>query len=182
MKLFVFCLGVLLTLPTPVTAQGVGSEAPAFNLVDGQGESVSLEDFRGRPLILNVWASWCAPCVEELPFFQRLYSDVNAAGENLAVLLVNNGENPAEALSFLQGLEITLPTALDPTKEQREAFKAQDTALETTDKTLRNYRVRGMPTTFFIDAEGIVRGVKVGLLLPSEAPGLLASIGVTWKP
>ena len=110
-------------LVAPVSAQGVGSEAPAFDLVDAQGESVSLADFQGQPLILNVWASWCAPCVEELPFFQRLYSDTNADGENLDILLVNNGENPAEAGAFLQSLEVTLPTALDPTKEQREAFK-----------------------------------------------------------
>ena len=182
MKPLVICLGVLALLVAPVAAQDVGSQAPAFNLVDSRGDSVSLEDFRGQPLILNVWASWCAPCVEELPFFQQLYSDVNTAGENLDILLVNNGENPAEAVAFLQGLDVTLPTALDPTREQREAFKAQDILLETTAKTLRNYRVRGMPTTFFIDADGVVRGVKVGLLLPSEAPALLASIGVTWEP
>ncbi|CAN5845485.1 TlpA disulfide reductase family protein [soil metagenome] len=182
MRLKHLIIFLTLTLCSLAAAQGVGSEAPAFNLVNAQGESVILADFRGQPLILNVWASWCAPCVEELPFFQRLYTEINDAGEDLNILLVNNGENPAEAVAFLQDLEVTLPTALDPTKEQREASKAQDIVLEDTSNLLRNYRVRGMPTTFFIDAEGTIRGVKVGLLLPSEAPALLASIGVNWEP
>ncbi len=172
---------VIFTLCTLAAAQGVGSAAPAFTLVDAQGDGVSPADFRGEPLVLNVWASWCAPCVEELPFFQRLHAETSEA-QNLNVLLVNNGENPAEAVAFLQTLGVTLPTALDPTKEQREAFKVREVTLEDTADVLRSYRVRGMPTTFFIDAEGIVRGVKVGLLLPSEAPALLASIGVTWQP
>ena len=176
-----------LTLFSLAAAQGVGSEAPAFSLIDASGESVTLADFQGTPLVLNVWASWCAPCVEELPFFQSIYDKVNPDGgaadeQNLNLLLLNNGENPAEAVAFLQALGVTLPTALEPTKEQREAFKARGVALEDTADVLRRYRVRGMPTTFFIDAEGVVRGVKVGLLLPSEAPALLASIGVAWQP
>ena len=176
----------ILACATLAVAQGVGSEAPAFTLVDAQGESVSLEDFRGEPLVLNVWASWCAPCVEELPFFQQLYSEVNgevdADAESLNVLLLNNDENPAEAVAFLNDLGVTLPTALEPTKEQLTAFKAQNISLDETSNVLRDYRVRGMPTTFFIDAEGVIRAVKVGLLLPSEASELLASIGVKWQP
>lgn len=175
---------LMLTFTALATAQGVGSTAPAFSLVDSHGEPVSLADFRGKPLVLNVWASWCAPCVEELPFFQRLYREVNADAdeEGLEILLLNNGEDSAEAVSFLQDLGVTLPTALEPTKEQREASEAQGKKLDDGAKVLRSYRVRGMPTTFFIDATGTIRAVKVGLLLPSEAPALLASIGVSWQP
>ena len=54
--------------------------------------------------------------------------------------------------------------------------------LDNTLRVIKDYRVRGMPTTFFIDADGVIQGVKIGFLLPSEMPDLLASIGVEWQP
>lgn len=168
-------------------AQGVGSAAQDFSLLDENGELIRLSDFAGTPLILNFWATWCAPCIEELPFFAQVHDEVNLeskAGESaLNVLLVNNNESADKASSFLrEELDINLPVALDATKEQLGSFRDAGVMLDNTLRVLRDYRVRGMPTTFFIDADGIVQGMKVGFLLPSEMPELLASIGVEWQP
>lgn len=168
-------------------AQGVGSSAKDFSLLNDKGEVVKLSSFAGTPLILNFWATWCAPCVEELPFFEEVHDRVNedsADGETaLNILLVNNNEAADKAAEFLRGeLDIALPVALDATKEQLSEFREQDVSLDNTLRVLKDYRVRGMPTTFFIDAEGVIQGVKVGFLLPQEMPDLLASIGVEWQP
>ena len=166
-----------LLLFSSVAAQGVGTPAPDFALVDRAGETVSLSDFQGKPLVLNAWATWCAPCVEELPFFQRLDDEVNGEGTKLGFLLLNSGEAPDAAAAFLEELAVTLPAAFDATRDQAEALEVDKTL-----DVLRDYRVRGMPTTFFIDAEGVIQGVKVGLLLPNEASTFLENIGVSWQP
>jgi len=168
-------------------AQGIGSSAKDFNLLDENGELIRLSDFAGTPLILNFWATWCAPCIEELPFFEQIHDDVNVESEEgesaLNVLLVNNNESAEKASAFLRDdLEINLPVALDATKEQLGSFRDEGVTLDNTLRVLKDYRVRGMPTTFFIDADGIIQGVKIGFLLPSEMPDLLASIGLEWQP
>ena len=170
-------LFVLLLFSFTVTAQGVGTPAPDFTLVNQAGETVSLSDFRGKPLVLNAWATWCAPCVEELPFFQQLDDEVNGEEVELGFLLLNSGEAPDVAAAFLEELEVTLPAVFDVTRNQAEAAEVDETL-----DVLRDYRVRGMPTTFFIDAEGTIQGVKVGFLFPDEAATFLESIGVSWQP
>ena len=182
MKLFYLLTLATLTLSLG-WAQQTGKQAEDFKLVSGTGELVSLSDFQGQPLILNTWATWCAPCVEELPFFERIHREVNAEDASaLGVLLINNNEAPDKAATFIRDLGVSLPVALDPTPEQLETFRAEGIQLDNTFRVLRNYRVRGMPTTFFIDAEGIIQAVKVGFLLPAEASSLLADIGVSWQP
>ena len=170
-------MSLVLLLFSFTTAQGVGTPAPDFALVDRDGEVVSLADFQGTPLVLNAWATWCAPCVEELPLFQQISDEVNGEGVELGFLLLNSGEAPDAAAEFLEGLEVTLPAAFDATRERAAVLEVDETL-----DVLRDYRVRGMPTTFFIDAGGVIQGVKVGLLLPSEAVTFLESIGVSWQP
>lgn len=155
-------------------AQQIGDPAPDFRLVNEAGEVVQLSDFLGAPVVLNVWASWCAPCVEELPYFQELYDEHGANGEAFQFLLMNNNEAADEASAFLRNeLGVTLPAVFDADSELRER--------EDLDKTLdilKNYRVRGMPSTYFIDAQGKIAAIKAGFLLPDEAPILFDSIGV----
>ena len=170
-------LFVLLLLSSTVAAQGVGTSAPDFALVDRAGEVVSLAEFQGKPLVLNAWATWCAPCVEELPLFQSIANEVNGEEAALGFLLINSGEAPDAAAAFLEELEVTLPAVFDATREQAATLEVDETL-----DVLRDYRVRGMPTTFFIDAEGVIQGVKVGLLLPNEASTFLENIGVSWQP
>ena len=169
-------------------AQRVGDAASDFSLVDAAGERIEFSSFAGTPVVLNFWASWCPPCVEELPLFERLEGEVNSGingaegAPNVNVLLVNNNEDPEAAASFLDTLGVSLPSGFDATREAREAFRAQGEPLDTTPEVVKRYRVRGMPTTFFIDADGVIRAVKVGGLTPAEAAESLATIGVTWQP
>jgi thiol-disulfide isomerase/thioredoxin len=180
-KLFLSLMVVLFGL---ALAQKVGEAVPNFKLLDDAGLSIGPSDFLGKPLILNAWASWCEPCVEELPFFQRVYDELNTNAEELTLqfLLINNNEEADKALAFLRhDLNISLATGLDASKEQRNIFAAKGIELDTTLDVVKTLRIRGMPTTFFIDAEGIIRAIKVGFLTPVELPGLLATIGIDWQ-
>lgn len=165
-------------------AQKVGSAAPDFTLVNDAGETIGPSDFLGTPYVLNAWATWCTPCIEELPFFQRIFDEVNTDADEplLNFLLVNNNENAENALPFLRNeLEISLATGVDASKEQREQLKAEGVELDKTLDVIKKYRIRGMPTTFFIDADGVIQAIKVGFITPAETEGLLASIGIDWS-
>ncbi len=183
MNRFLILMAVLL-LASFGQAQLVGQSAPDFVLVNEAGELVRLSDFVGVPIILNFWASWCAPCVEELPLFQEIMDEVNTdEAPALHTILVNNGEALSAASAFLRDtLAIRLPAAYEADQQQRAELQGQGIQASRNQDVLRDFRVRGMPTTYFIDAEGMVRAQKIGLLFPAEAQAFLSDIGVTWQP
>ena len=156
-----------------VSAQEVGEPAPGFALLDQAGNRVSLADFTGTPTVLNFWATWCLPCLEELPIFQRVSSEL---GE-VAFLLVNNSERAETAAAYLEEHGITVRVGLEPTRRERAELD-----LDTTADVLRRYGVFGVPTTIFIDAEGVVREIKSGPLSASDLSERLKNIGVVWEP
>ena len=156
------------------SAQEVGKAAPDFSLVDRSGQKIALADLSGTPVVLNFWATWCLPCLEELPIFQQANE---ALGEEVVFLLVNNNEDAQTATAYLEEQRITLLSGLEPTRRQRAEL-----GLDTTTNVLRRYRVFGMPTTFFIDEAGIVQSVKPGPLLASDLSQRLAELGVSWQP
>ncbi len=151
MKILTAILGLILTtvlLLVGCSAQGsqVGELAPDFQLPDLDGQSISLSDFRGEPVLINFWASWCGPCRYEMPFIQEVYEEWSARG--LVVLAINKGESLSTAKDFIQSGNYSFPVLLDIN---------QYVALE--------YNVRGLPTTFFIDKEGMIQAIKVGPFL-----------------
>lgn len=162
-----------------IVAQGVGDAAPEFTLVDRSGEPVRLSDFQGTPLVLNIWATWCPPCREELPLFQEAHDTLSETEEAVAFLLLNAGEGAEKAEAYLDEVGVTLPAALDATREERAAFEG---GLDETTDVLRRYRARGMPTTFFIDTSGTIQFVRQGLLSAADLADDLATIGVDWQP
>src|SRR5690606_35153974 len=107
-----------------------GALAPDFVLVEpGTGDHVSLSDFRGQPVVLNFWATWCVPCRTEMPDLQDAHNE-----EDVVVLGVNWQESESVVQGFLDEFELTFPIALDREGGVRE-----------------HYGVVGLPATFFID-------------------------------
>jgi cytochrome c biogenesis protein CcmG/thiol:disulfide interchange protein DsbE len=124
-------------------APKVGSPAPEIGIADLEGSPVTLDSLRGRTVLVNFWASWCPPCEKEMADLQSLY--VEEAGRGFTVLGVNEGEEPERAAAFMKSKGITFPTVLDA-----------DMAVT------RRYEVFGLPNSFFIDPDGIVRARVVG--------------------
>ncbi|MFP4510733.1 MAG: TlpA family protein disulfide reductase [Spirochaetaceae bacterium] len=120
------------------------SDAPEFSLASLSGDvETRLRDHRGQVVFLNFWATWCAPCVAEMPAMQRLYDRYRDDG--LAMIAVNVREDRAQVGQFIDRLGVSYPVALDS--------DGSVTGL---------YNVRGFPTTVIIDREGRVMGVKLG--------------------
>ena len=121
-----------------------GDLAPDFEFSAFDGRRLRLSDFRGRPVLLNFWATWCIPCKRELPAMEALLRRHEADG--LAVVAVNAAETYGPANRFLQELGVQLTAfAYDPKGD-----------------VVRRYGVQGLPTSYFIDAEGVVRRVVAG--------------------
>lgn len=141
----------------------VGSLAPDFEFSDFDGDRHRLSDFRGRPVYLNFWATWCGPCREELPDIQELL-ERHGDADGLAVIVLNRGESLSKARSFLDGI-----TRHDGSKGV--SFTVH--GLDPDSTVFRAYRGLGMPTSVFIDKDGVVRFVWTGLLSLSEMEAAL---------
>jgi thiol-disulfide isomerase/thioredoxin len=115
----------------------VGESAPVFPLRDDRGVPVSLDRYRGRIVLMNLWASWCPPCRAEMPDLQRL-ADVYARG-GIAIVGVNEGESPERAAAFANSLGIRFPIWVD-----------------TAEGYGRTYAALGLPTTVILDRRGVV--------------------------
>ncbi len=139
----------------------VNFNAPDFELplVDGV-TLVSPSDYAGRPLFLNFWATWCAPCVRELPALEEFVAEHSADPKGPALLTINLGETAAEIRGFLADLGIeNLPVAMDINQVVK-----------------RDYGVQNLPTTFVIDGEGTVRHLKLGEMKYEEMGVYLRSL------
>ncbi len=120
-----------------------GDPAPDFRFQDALGQTFSLSDFQGRPVMLNFWRTDCGWCVVEMPHIQQVYETWPA--DELVILTIDIGEDADKVNDFLEGIDVSLPVVLD-----REA------------EVTAQYRVSSMPRTFFIDREGLIRGIKFG--------------------
>jgi cytochrome c biogenesis protein CcmG/thiol:disulfide interchange protein DsbE len=140
----------------------VGKSAPAFSLQTLNGGTVSLASLKGRPIVLNFWASWCIPCRDEAPVLRDLSEKQSANG--LAVVgVVFSDKNLTAVRKFTQDYALAYPSLLDPNLGTSIA-----------------YGVSGVPETFFIDKEGVVRGYDQGGLTPERLTAGLGKIGVVY--
>jgi len=138
-------------------APRVGFLSPAFSLKTLDDKVISLAEFKGKPVILNFWATWCAPCRDEMPLLQQLHDQ--KAKEGLVVIGINSGETGRIIDRYVDQLSLTFTVVTDREKEATNA-----------------YGIVGLPTTFFIDREGVVRSVRVGAY--SSLQELLTSVRV----
>ncbi len=122
----------------------VSFPAPKLTLTDTQGISHSLADYRGQIVLVNLWATWCPPCKEEMPTLEAFYNKHKEEG--LEIIAVNDGDPTADVLQFVKDYELTFPVWLDPT------YIATEQAF----KTLN------LPTSFVIDRNGTVQLMWVG--------------------
>src|SRR5258708_30600345 len=131
----------------------LGKTAPDFTLapVDGNGNVLRLAYFKGRPMVLNFWASWCGPCNDEMPFLQKSWPRLQAQGVTL--LGIDGSEKPGDGPKFLQKYSVRYPNVQDTLDGQ----------------TALNYGVTSFPETVFVNAQGMVVAKWLGAL---NEPGL----------
>lgn len=122
--------------------------APNFTVYNAAGDEVQLEDFLGQPVVLNFWASWCPPCKDEMPAFERAYTEL---GEEVHFLMVDmtDGSRETQALgqAYIDEQGYTFPVYFDT---------EMDAAI--------TYGVRSIPTTVFINSAGQVVAAQQGAL------------------
>jgi len=110
-------------------------EAPAFDLAGPDGERYRLQDMRGKPVIVNFWATWCPPCRAEMPSIQRAWEDLS--DEDILVVGINVGEDAGTVNGFLERTPVTFPLPLDKDS-----------------KVVQRWPLRGLPTTFIVAPDG----------------------------
>jgi thiol-disulfide isomerase/thioredoxin len=121
----------------------VKTPAPALQALDLKGVSKTLAEYRGKVVLLNFWASWCPPCLREMPSLERLR--VNMAGRPLAIVALDSAETAEEVNAYLARMKLGFPILLDPDGSNT-----------------RRWKVFALPTSFLLDAEGRVRYVLTG--------------------
>lgn len=146
----ILCAMPLNASPDPFEQLGVArphtsKPAPDFVLKDIHGKPVSLEQFKGKPILLNFWATWCGPCKEELPSMQRLQDAAQANGGFHVVAVSIDRFNMDKVSKYAENMQLTFPILVDPDNSVR-----------------KSYFIRGLPTSYLIDSEGKLRGFVSG--------------------
>ncbi len=126
-----------------VAAQDVGKPAPAFDLPAAGASKVKLADLKGRVVYVDFWASWCAPCKQSFPWMNEMQAKYGPKG--LTIIGVNLDKKREDADKFLSGTPAKFTVAYDSNGKVAEV-----------------YQPKGMPTSFLIGADGVVRAVHVG--------------------
>ena len=141
-------------LATPSST--AGGEVPSFALPGPNGRSDGPQNYRGHPLVVDFWASWCVPCHQELPLLQR----AAASHPGLRVLLVDERDNRSTATGYLSRLGIRLPTVFDGSGQVGDV-----------------YRIVGLPTTVFVRPDGTVEGRLTGQVGQASLASHLSDLG-----
>ena len=121
----------------------IGRSAPAFTVDSLAKESVNLSDFKGQVVLINFWASWCMPCRIEMLDLQTAYEAYRDQG--FVILAIDVGEPLKMAAAFAQEFGLTFPVLLD-----------------SNGRIAQRYEVRALPSSFFVDQEGILRDIVIG--------------------
>jgi len=137
-----------------------GNPAPDFRLKTLDGKDVHLSDFHGKPVLINVWATWCPPCRLEMPGIQAAYEKYQEEGLVVLGIDLTVQDNLPDVPVFVRDLKLTFPILLD----------------ESGDVSARLYGLRGLPTSYFIDRNGTLRHIQIGEMTPGQLDENLAAI------
>jgi len=129
----------------------VGLPAPAYSTISLSGDSVSLAGQRGKVVLLNVWATWCHPCRDEIPELRALHERYQGRGLELVGVSVDADGNDEGIKEFMKEFEMTYPIWRDPGENVSTQFL-----------------VIGVPATFLIDKQGVLRWRKTGPIQPGD--------------
>lgn len=144
------------SLERPPVGTGIGELAPDFTGTTLEGDSLTLSDFRGQLVLVNDFATWCGPCQAETPYLVEVY---NAEGGDMVVIGLNLQESESKVEEFKKRHNIPYPLLMDP--------EGEITAI---------YRPIGLPTSWFIDSDGVVRYVHAGPMTTSMLQETLEAI------
>ena len=121
---------------------------PDFTIADSEGNEIMFSDFRGKPVVLNFWASWCPPCKQEMPEFEKVYQELGRDVQFLMLALTDGGRETKEtASSFIEEQGYSFPVFYDVFREGAILFGIQS-----------------IPTTFFINSDGYLVDYIIGML------------------
>jgi cytochrome c biogenesis protein CcmG/thiol:disulfide interchange protein DsbE len=128
-----------LTWVAPDSRVEINHPTPNFRAVDlGTRDSVSLNDYRGSVTLVNIWATWCLPCREEMPSMQKLYDSLKSRGFRIAAVSIDEG-NPEDVIAFAQQLKVTFDILHDRSGRIQSL-----------------YQTTGVPESFLLDRRGIL--------------------------
>ncbi len=140
----------------PAVGTFEGERAPNFTVTElSSGDAVDLASLQGKPVFINFWATWCLPCLEEMPEIQALYEEHAGAFHVVAI----SDEPRQTVVRYLEDFDYTFPIYLDHKGEVG-----------------RSYLVRAMPTSIFIDRRGVIRSRHIGQLSGAEMENYLLEI------
>jgi peroxiredoxin len=147
---------VKVAVKAPTTASGqsktgwrIGDQAPDFELTTIEPRDIKLSDYRGKSVVLNFWATWCGPCRMEVPSMKSISSKLTERGAVLIAINTQDTPDNAQAYAKANGLDFIIP--VDP----RGTVAGY-------------YNIHGIPTTYFIDAKGIITSIKIGPFLSED--------------
>jgi len=138
--------------PEARAGAAIGGEAPAYAATLMSGDSVRTADLKGKVVLLNVWATWCAPCREEIPYLQSLFEKHRADGLEIVGVSIDARGSDETITGFARDMGMTYPIWRDPDERVQSLYMAL-----------------GVPASYLIDREGVLRWRRLGVIRATDS-------------